>query len=72
MYFFGCTGLKSITISDSVTSIGDYALFNCKELDSINYNSTIEHWKKIAKGSKWIDESCIVNCTDGTIDVFDD
>lgn len=70
--FFGCTGLKSITISDSVTSIGDYALFNCKELDSINYNSTIEHWKKIAKGSKWIDKSCMVNCTDGTIDVFDD
>lgn len=31
----GCSGITSITISDSVTSIGDYAFRNCSRLTSI-------------------------------------
>ena len=31
-----CTGLKSITIPDNVTSIEDYAFHNCEKLDTIH------------------------------------
>ena len=33
--FAGCTGLTSVTIGNSVTSIGDSAFFGCSELMSI-------------------------------------
>jgi hypothetical protein len=34
--FFGCTGLTSITIPDSVTSIGSFAFSDCTGLESIH------------------------------------
>lgn len=33
--FYGCTKLESITIPDSVTSIGSYAFYNCTSITSI-------------------------------------
>lgn len=33
--FYGCTGIKSITIPDGVASIGNYTFYNCKSLTSI-------------------------------------
>ncbi len=33
--FYGCSSLTSVTISDSVTSIGDYAFYNCRSITSI-------------------------------------
>ena len=45
--FEGCTNLTSITIPDSVTSIGTEAFSNCISLKNVYYNGTIEDWCNI-------------------------
>ena len=42
-----CTSLTSITIPDSVTSIGDCAFMHCKSLENVNYNGSEGEWYKI-------------------------
>ncbi len=42
--FHGCSNITSITIPDSVTSIGKSAFYGCSKLASINYLGTIESW----------------------------
>ncbi len=37
--FRGCSGLLSITIPENVTSIGNYAFYNCTAVEEINYNA---------------------------------
>ena len=39
--FYGCSSLTSITISDSVTSIGNYAFFHCSSLTSITIPDSV-------------------------------
>ena len=39
--------LKSVTIPDSVTYIGEYA-FNCRELKNVYYTASEEEWEAIA------------------------
>lgn len=39
--FYGCTGLTSITIPSSVTSIGDFAFYYCTGLTSITIPSSV-------------------------------
>ena len=53
--FYGCSGLTSVTIPISVTSIGDYAFSGCSGLTCITYTGTIADWKNIAKGTDWKD-----------------
>ena len=70
--FRGCTELTSITIPDSVTSIGYNAFRNCTGLTSIKFNGTIEQWNALSKVDGWKDSvprSCKVICTDGTISI---
>ena len=38
--FYGCDNLTSITILDSVTSIGEWAFSDCTALTEINFNAT--------------------------------
>ena len=39
--FYGCTALKSITIPDSVTSIGDFAFYYCTALKSATIGNSV-------------------------------
>lgn len=68
-YAFWGLGITSITISDSVTSIGDYAFYYCTELTSITFNGTKAQWKAIDKSNNWNFNTgnYIVHCTDGDI-----
>ena len=39
--FYGCRGLTSITIPNSVTSIGDYAFYECSSLTSVTIPDSV-------------------------------
>ena len=39
--FYNCTGLTSVTIPDSVTSIGNYAFYNCTGLTSVTIPDSV-------------------------------
>ena len=41
MLFFGCSGLTSLTIPSSVTSIGGYAFYGCSGLTSLTIPSSV-------------------------------
>lgn len=64
--FFG-TGLTSVTIPDSVTSIGHYLFRN---LTSINYTGTKKQWSAISKDDYWNNPDAMtvtVHCSDGDV-----
>ena len=46
--FYNCTGLTSVTIPDSVTSIGEYAFSGCNNLSSIYYVGDVAGWCRIS------------------------
>lgn len=68
-YAFPCLPLTSITIPNSVTSIGRGAFGECFDLISITYDGTIEEWNKVSKGENWNDSvpATYVQCTDGQV-----
>jgi hypothetical protein len=61
--FYNCSGLTSITIPNTITSIGAYAFYNCSNLTSVTFEDT-NNW---AVGSTIIsselsDPSTAANC----------
>ena len=56
---------------DTVKEIGYNAFFNCKSLEKIVYAGKKEQWRKIKRGSNWLNKAgtTIVSCLDGAIQV---
>ena len=55
-----CDSLTSVTIPDSVTSIGYMAFYYCDSLSTVYYKGTAEEWSSIGIGS-W--NSKLINAT---------
>ena len=66
-----CESLTSITIPDSVTSIGVSAFSACTSLTTITFNGTISQWNFITKESYWNSNvpATKVVCTDGEVNL---
>lgn len=44
----------SFDIPDSVTTVGDSAFDNCKQLTSVKYQGTIEMWGELDISEEWV------------------
>ena len=66
--FSGCASLTSVTIPDSVISIGRSTFYNCTNLIRVNYSGTKSQWKAITIGydNSYLTRAIII-CTDGII-----
>lgn len=68
---FACrSSLTSITIPNSVTSIGYYAFYNCSAIKTINFKGTKAKWNAIVKDTHWNYNTgnFTIICTDGNLD----
>ena len=67
---FNGGSFTSITIPNTVTSIGSYAFYNVTTLQTITFEGAISEWNTVSKGSNWkksVPTTCQVICTDGTV-----
>ena len=63
--------IKSVTIGNGVTSIGESAFYNCVGLTSVTFEGTVDEWNVIDKGMNW-NSNCQfteVVCSYGTVSV---
>lgn len=67
--FYNRSGLTSVTIPDSVTSIGFSAFESCSRLTRIDFGGTKSQWRAIEKDPAWRYNSGIhiIHCTDGDL-----
>lgn len=53
--FYDCEKLESITIPTSVTSIGNYAFYQCSSLKDIYFDAPKAQWDAVTKQMGWND-----------------
>ena len=51
--FKGCTGIKSITLSNNITSIGANAFSGCISLETVYFRGIKSQWDAVSKGANW-------------------
>lgn len=68
--FSWCDGLESITLSNSLKSIGTGAFSSCIGLETIIFEGSMEEWIAVKKARLWDNDTgeYTVVCTDGTLD----
>lgn len=55
--FYDCSGLRSIVIPNSVTSVGDYAFCDCENLETVNLPDSLANiGYKAFENTKWYNE----------------
>ncbi|WP_298534915.1 leucine-rich repeat protein, partial [uncultured Treponema sp.] len=64
-----CSGLTSVEIPSSVTSIGEAAFDDCRKLQTINFTGSIRQWNRISKEISWSYgiPATVVHCTNGDV-----
>lgn len=69
--FSECRSLSSVTIPDSLTVIEEGSFYNCRSLETIDYNGTKAQWGAISIGSSWKYQvpATVVHCTDGDVSI---
>ena len=67
--FEGCTSLTTVTIPDTVTTLGDNVFEGCTSLEKIIFKGTIEQWKALELSSSGNDK-LVVECSDGRYKFF--
>lgn len=67
--FSKCAGITSITVPNTVISIGDYAFYDCTGLVTIQFSGTAKEWKAISKEYGWDTHmgEYTVKCSDADI-----
>ena len=68
-YGFGNGNLKSITIPNTITQLGQYSLYNNRSLTNIVFAGTKAQWNAVIKGYGWNYNvpATNVQCTDGQV-----
>lgn len=67
--FYNNDTITAVTIPESVTEIGEVALYSCGSLTRISFNGTMAQWNSITKSLHWdkYTDNYTVYCTDGEI-----
>ena len=51
--FYNCTGLTTVTVPESITSIGDSAFSGCTAMESLYFDGSAKQWAEVTKGTDW-------------------
>lgn len=63
------SGLETIIIPSTITSIGEETFAYCSKLTSIIFKGTTQQWNAITKGTDWYNQipATVVTCMDGDV-----